>query len=254
MPVFETLLPFEKVTWLCAMNQDNALGLLLLHALPLDGRMWKDQSQIIPGHTYTPNLYLFGDDITQWAIECLKRMPTKQFVVVGCSVGGSCALEILNLAPERVMSTVLFGTKARRRPNPTVLDEACEFVEREGVSAAWERYWKPLFEGRKDDHCFDIAEAIALEQSRKGLICGLKAFHMRPSREDVVVRSQRPIHVVSGDEDFLPGLEYSQHLSTLTDSARLHVIENCGHYAPLMQPEKTTSLIMSAVTEAYKLP
>lgn len=235
------------------MNQDDAIGLLLLHALPLDGRMWKHQFQIIPEHTYAPDLYLFGEDITHWAIECLMRMPTQRFVVVGCSVGGSCALEVLNLAPERVTAAVLIGTKARRRPNPTALTEGCDFVESKGVSAAWARYWKPLFEGREDDPCIDAAEAIALEQSPEGLTCGLRAFHSRPSREDVVARSQSPIHIVTGDEDTLPGLDYSKELAALNVKAHLHVVENCGHYAPLMQPEETNSLIRSVLSEAREL-
>ncbi|MHA3914102.1 alpha/beta fold hydrolase [Halovulum sp. GXIMD14793] len=235
------------------MKQDDVLGLMLLHALPFDGRMWKNQSKIIPEHTYAPDLYVFGDNITRWAIECPRSMPTRRFVVVGCSVGGSCALEVLNLAPERVMATVLFGTKARRRANPTSLKEECKFIKDKGVSAAWARYWKPLFEGRENDSCFGAAEAIALAQSREGLTCGLKAFHTRPNREDVVAKTQRPIHIVTGDEDVLPGLDYSQELATLTAEAKLHVIRDCGHYAPLMQPEETNSLIASVVSEARKL-
>ena len=36
------------------------LGMLLLHALPMDRRMWENQLQIMPGRTVAPNLYDFG--------------------------------------------------------------------------------------------------------------------------------------------------------------------------------------------------
>ena len=49
----------------------NDLGLLFLHALPLDGEMWAEQMSLIPNHTYAPNLYDFGDDIKIWAQKSL---------------------------------------------------------------------------------------------------------------------------------------------------------------------------------------
>ncbi|MBX4910893.1 MULTISPECIES: hypothetical protein [Rhizobium] len=38
---------------------DSKLELLLLHALPLDGTMWAEQMELLPGATYAPTLYSF---------------------------------------------------------------------------------------------------------------------------------------------------------------------------------------------------
>ncbi len=77
------------------------LGLLLLHALPFGPEMWWQQTAILPNKTYSPNLYTFGKDIQSWAKQALAQVQEAKLVVVGCSVGGSCALEIAALAPER---------------------------------------------------------------------------------------------------------------------------------------------------------
>jgi hypothetical protein len=45
--------------------------LLLLHALPLDGTMWANQMGLLPGATYAPTLYPFGDCIEDWAAKAL---------------------------------------------------------------------------------------------------------------------------------------------------------------------------------------
>ncbi|MDK1389512.1 hypothetical protein QN224_29465 [Sinorhizobium sp. 8-89] len=55
--------------------------LLLLHALPLDGSMWADQLDLLPGETYAPTLYGFGDRVEDWAAEAL-RLPKRKLVEI----------------------------------------------------------------------------------------------------------------------------------------------------------------------------
>lgn len=226
------------------------LALLLLHALPLDGRMWSKQLDIAPGRTFAPDLYEFGSRIQDWAASCIQLIPHERFMVVGCSVGGSCALEIMHLAPDRVAGAVLIGTKARHDPDPEALSASQKTVEEHGVAGAWERYWEPLFELSGDDEIVQIAQKITLEQSDAALISGLQSFHTRESREDVVQASTVPIHVVTGDQDELPGIDYSRRLASLSKSAQLHVFENCGHYVPMMQPTKLNQLIGETIAVA----
>lgn len=208
--------------------------------------MWQKQLSILPDRTYAPNLYPYGDDIGQWAEQCLRRIPAQRLVIVGCSVGGSCALEILHRAPRRVAAAILIGTKARHDPDPACAANARRIIETQGVAAAWKQLWQPLFPPQEPD-LQAAAQAIALDQSPKDLIQGLTAFHSRTSREDIVKNSNCAIHFVSGDQDTLPGLAYSRRLAELTPKARLHVIKDCGHYVPMMRPGETNALIESVL-------
>jgi pimeloyl-ACP methyl ester carboxylesterase len=124
---------------------DQELGLLLLHALPLDGSMWASQMDLLPGAVWAPTLYGLGDSIEAWAAAVLQQVPCERLIVAGCSVGGSCALEVAALAPERVAALVLIGAKAGHRPEPALRDTALALLQGEGVEAAWARYWAPLF-------------------------------------------------------------------------------------------------------------
>lgn len=223
------------------------IGLLFLHGLPFDSRMWQNQLCIMPQKCVAPNLYGFGNNIRQWAAKSLDLVEQDRLIVVGCSVGGSCALEVINLAPDRVAAAVLIGTKARCDPDPEALCEALEIVKDQGVAGAWYRFWSSRF--RNDDVALG-AKNIALEQSVTGLENGLTAFHTRPSREDVVKESTIPIHVVTGDQDTLPGLNYSRRLAGLADQGHFHVIKDCGHYVPMMQPVALNSLISNVIKEA----
>ncbi len=212
--------------------------------------MWENQLQIMPKNTIAPDLYEFGSDITQWAAKSLEATSQDRLIVVGCSVGGSCALEVINLAPERVAAAILIGTKARCDPNPASLSDAYRTIEDQGVAGAWERYWQHLFYLEGVDNVAQRAKEIALDQPEEGLVNGLHAFHTRNSREELVAESSIPIHIVTGDRDALPGLSYSQRLAELSDEARLHVIANCGHYVPMMQPMALNGLIADVIREA----
>ena len=71
-----------------------AMQLVLLHALPLDGRMW-DAVQSILSDTFAPTLYELGGSVQEWAHAILDECSDEELLVVGNSVGGSCALEVI---------------------------------------------------------------------------------------------------------------------------------------------------------------
>src|SRR5256885_2575442 len=127
------------------MTTREKLELLFLHALPLDGSMWAGQMELLPGSTYTPTLYPFGDSIQAWAAAALKLVKGDRLIVVGCSVGGSCALELAVVAPDRVAALVLIGTKAEHRPDPALHAYALEILQDDGMEEAWSIFLAPLF-------------------------------------------------------------------------------------------------------------
>src|ERR1700733_2868413 len=100
------------------------MQLVLLHALPFDMTMWANCMQLLPGKTIAPTLYVYGESIEDWAEAVLELTSDGALVVVGNSVGGSCALEVARQAPRRVKAIVLIGAKAGVRPDPLFRDES----------------------------------------------------------------------------------------------------------------------------------
>lgn len=210
--------------------------LLLLHALPLDASMWANQIDLLPADTVAPSLYRFGDRIESWAASALAEARGNRLVVVGCSVGGSCALEIAALAPGRVAALVLIGTKAVHRPDPALRDAALRTIATGGLEAAWDAHWAPLFSPRADPEVVAQARALALRQSPDELARGITAFHTRPSRQQVLMDLACPIVIITGADDVAPGPATSARQAALARQGRLHVIPDCGHYVPLEKP------------------
>jgi pimeloyl-ACP methyl ester carboxylesterase len=221
--------------------------LLLLHALPLDASMWANQMDLLPSGTVAPTLYRFGDRIGSWAASALAEARGNRLVVVGCSVGGSCALEIASLAPKRIAALVLIGTKAVHRPDPGLRDAALRTIATGGLEAAWAAYWAPLFSPHTPAEVVAQARALALQQSPDELACGITAFHTRPSRGQVLEDLACPIVIVTGAGDVAPGPATSARQAALARHGRLHVIRECGHYVPLERPDVLNGILREVI-------
>lgn len=225
------------------------LELLLLHALPLDGSMWASQLDLLPGATYAPTLYGFGDRVEDWAAEALSLPKGNQLIVVGCSVGGSCALEVAALAPERVAGLVLIGTKAARRLDLAIKARDVDALQKQGLEAAWQEWWEPAFSTKTSSTIIAEARSILIRQPLEDVIRGVRAFHSRQSRDDVLSTYSGPVHVVTGADDFLPGITISSNQADLAQNGCLHVIPDCGHYVPMEQPEALNSIVRQLIDQ-----
>jgi pimeloyl-ACP methyl ester carboxylesterase len=229
------------------MTAAGELGLLFLHALPLGGAMWAAQERLLPGSSCAPTLYRFGDSLAAWAAGALSVAKGERLIVVGCSVGGSCALEVAAIAPDRVAAIVLIGTKAAHRPDPALHAAALRTIESRGAEAAWSDFWEPLFSRAASREVIEDARQVMLRQSPADIARGVSVFHTRPSRTDVLSTFPRPVVLVTGADDVAPGRATSEAQAAAAPRRRLHVIPDCGHYVPLEQPEQLNAILEEVI-------
>ena len=218
------------------------MQLVLLHALPLDGTMWANEMSLLPNATIAPTLYSFGESIEEWARAVLDLATEKALVVIGNSVGGSCALEVARQDPGRTKAIVLIGAKAGVRPDPEFRDEAVRFLEVRGMKEAWPKYWKGLFGANADPEVVEAAQRIACSLDIHEVVRGVKAFHNRHDLTDFARTWPKPLVVIRGDQDGTP-LHAAAAETASSQFGELHVIEGAGHYTSLEQPSKVQSMI-----------
>ena len=224
------------------------LELLFLHALPLDGSMWAGQRELLPGSTYAPTLYSLGDSVGAWAAAALKLVKGDRLIVVGCSVGGSCALEVAIAAPDRVAALVLIGAKAGHHPDPALHTRALEVLREKGLAEAWSIFWAPLFSRSTDSQVVSDAKRIALRQSPEEIARGITAFHSRPDRKQFLSAFPRSVIFVTGAEDSAaPGPKVCARQAASARHGRLHIVPECGHYVPLERPEHLNSILREVI-------
>ena len=92
------------------------MNVVLLHAFPLDERMWEPQLQVLDEDVYVPNFYdLGGNSVDGWAEHVLERVDG-DLVAVGASLGGYVAMAMARAAPDRVKRLLLAGARATADP------------------------------------------------------------------------------------------------------------------------------------------
>ena len=89
------------------------MKVVLLHAFPLDERMWEQQRWVPSSHdVVAPHLYdLGGNSIDTWAGRILEET-SGELAAVGASMGGYVALAMARQAPERISALLLAGSRA----------------------------------------------------------------------------------------------------------------------------------------------
>jgi len=212
----------------------------LLHALPLDERMWEQQRDALAGHdVVAPRLYGLGQTMDEWAAAVLEQV-RGPFVPVGASMGGYCALAIAARAPERLRGLVLAGSRADADPpeRRAAREESIATIRAGGAAALWEDMRQRLFSPSADLTVVGRAQEIALEQSPAGLEAAVGAIRDRADLRGVVASLEPPVLVAAGDSDpFLP-VEEARALADSAPAGTLALFEGVGHLPNLEHPSQ----------------
>jgi 2-succinyl-5-enolpyruvyl-6-hydroxy-3-cyclohexene-1-carboxylate synthase len=203
--------------------------------------MWPKDILALGEPVVAPRLYDLGDSLTAWAAGVLDIAGEGPLMLVGNSIGGSCALEVAWLAPERVTAIVLIGAKASHRPEPDLRDAAVRVLAEQGMAAAWSVYWEPLFGPRADPAVIATARRIAFGQPIDDVIRGVHVFHSRPDRSAFAQIWPRPLVVISGEHDRTP--RNGAAFAASVPNGEFHLIKDAGHYVTFEQPQLLATIL-----------
>lgn len=218
----------------------------LLHALPLDARMWEPQRAALAQHeVLAPDLYGLGSTIDQWA-EAVLAMVEGPLAVVGASMGGYCALAVARRAPERVAGLVLAGSRADADP-PERRETRAAWIRaarEEGADGLWREIRPRLFPDDADPEVVARARAIACEQRPDGLAGAVEAIRDRTDASDVVTSLRAPLLVVAGEADPLVPAEVARETAASAPRGRAVVLEGAGHLPSLERPDEFNAVLL----------
>ncbi len=216
------------------------MKVVLLHALPLDERMWAPQREALAGHELvTPNLYRLGNSVDAWADAVLADI-SGELVACGASMGGYCALAIARRAPDRVAGLVLAGARAdadspERRAGR---EETIDLIRNDGAAGLWESMRPKLFPETAPEDAVERARRIAREQDPDGLVAAVEAIRDRPDSRDVVASLDVPVLVAVGERDPFITVEEARATADSAPDGRLHVFEGAGHLPSMERPDE----------------
>jgi len=210
--------------------------LVLLHAFPLDERMWEPLGR---DDAIAPPLYGPGATMDDWADAVLEQVDGP-FVACGASMGGYCAQAIARRAPERLTGLVLTGARLGADPpdRRAARADTIELIRSRGAAGLWEDMRPKLFPESAAADAVERAHAIALEQSPDDLVRGIEAIRDRPDATSDVVSLRVRVLLALGEHDtfFTPDEARATGLRT-------HVFDGVGHLPSMERPEQFNGLL-----------
>jgi pimeloyl-ACP methyl ester carboxylesterase len=205
--------------------------------------LWRSGPLMIADHTC-------GESVPSIADAILASAPPR-FSLVGFSLGGYLAFEILRKAPDRVARLALLDTSARadtaeqaeHRRQRIAAAQTGRFLESLGAQF-------PLLVGpshRGDVNLQETYRSMATESGPDTFIRQTKAAMIRPDSRHCLSAIRCPTVIIVGEKDELTPPEMGQEIAAGISQSKLIVVPDSGHLTPLEQPQLITEALITLV-------
>ena len=229
--------------------------LVLLHAFPLNARMFEPQMEAFADgrRVVAPDYPGFGrsprtpaqPDVRYYAegVErLLDRLELERVVLGGVSMGGYVAFGCMRHFPERVSGLILASTRSdpdseEMRENRTkmarrVADEGVEVL----IELQMERLLAPQTLERNED-VVEKVRAMILESTPTGVVAALGAMRDRPDSTPLLADIKIPTLVIGGEEDGISSPEVMAAMAEKIPASHHVALPNAAHLSNLEAPE-----------------
>jgi pimeloyl-ACP methyl ester carboxylesterase len=223
------------------------LPIVFVPGLMCTGRIYEQQAlELAQAHAVILANHWSHDSMADIAKSILDIAPEK-FALVGTSMGGYVAFEIMRQAPERVEKLALLSTSAR----PDTPQKSAQ--RREQVAAAKKfgvkggtksLYPKLVHPARHEDAALlqvflDMADEIGVE----GFARQIDAIIGRADSRPLLSAIKIPTLVVAGEDDELIPPEHSKEIAGDIPGAKLELVPHCGHMGMVELPATYTRIL-----------
>lgn len=227
--------------------------------------MNSEPAVLIPGLLGSPRLYAeqvpamwrygpvtvashLDDDSMAGLAARILRMAPPRFTLVGLSMGGYLAFEIMRQAATRVSRLALLDTtarpdtaeQARRRREQIARAQDGRFQE--VVEELFRRWVRPA--RHSDTDLRRVVLQMADETGPSAFVRQQEAIMTRADSRPGLAAISCPTLVLVGADDALTTPQHAAEISTLVPGARLVVVPECGHLSTLEQPAAVTAALI----------
>lgn len=238
------------------MGRDSVV---FLPGLLCDRGVWEPQIAALSGR-YDCIVADYGsaDSLAAMARRILESAPSR-FSLIGHSMGGRVALELMREAPRRVTRLALLDTGYQARPEGEAGEaEACrryrllDIASSQGMRVMGREWLQGMIHpDRLQDGV--LVESILAMIDRKTpeiFAAQIRALLDRPAAEGVLRAIGCPTLILCGQEDGWSPLPRHRDMTRMISGARLAVIERSGHMVTLERPESVTAELERWLTQA----
>jgi pimeloyl-ACP methyl ester carboxylesterase len=194
--------------------------------------------------TAPPSIFDSWDSTARWVLD---RMPADTFALAGLSLGGMIAVEIMQIAAERVTRLALLDTGMRSQ---TPIEQA---IRRARIRLADEDRFElvlglqmarflPAYR-LADKALVDEVTAMCIETGVEIYKRQEELAAVRVDRRPDLPKIKCPTIVVCGRDDAATPLFMSEEIAAAIAGSELVIIEECGHLITMERPDETNAIL-----------
>jgi pimeloyl-ACP methyl ester carboxylesterase len=222
---------------------------LLIPGLLCDAHVWQGALSVMDAVVADVTTQA---SIPEMAADLLDRHPAP-LLIAGHSMGGRVAMEMARMAPQRIAGMALLNTgiHARREGEEAKRQSLIDLAYRDGM-AELARIWLPPM--LSQDRAADPAVLAGLTR----MVCRMtpeiherqmRALLMRPDAAATVGAYTGPLALIAARQDGWSPVSQHEDIARLCPQARLTVIDDAGHFAPVEQPAAVAAALLAWVQE-----
>jgi 3-oxoadipate enol-lactonase len=246
---------------------DDRPALILLHAFPLDRRMWKPQIEVfgrqvpfaaidLPGFGESRDAQL-PPDLDAWADAIVAALDQgfggRRLIVAGLSMGGYVALRIAARHRDRLAGLILADTRAVGDSDTAKQGRtaAIELIRTQGLAPFVDDLIPKLVAPQTSGMIKAELINLAMEQKPESVVAALEAMRDRPDSADLLPTLDLPTLLVVGEHDLLTPQTEAEAMMDRMPDATLRVIQGAGHLSNVEQPESFTAGLVGFLNERF---
>jgi len=240
---------------------EGSPAILLLHAFPLNWRMWEPQIDQLHdrARVIAPDFPGFGlsgppqgmtslEDYARKVVAVLDRQGVDEVIVAGLSMGGYVAFPLIHLLGRRLAGLLLADTRATADDEATAAarHELATEVEAQGVEVAANEFLPKLIGRtvlRTRPAVVDSIRSIIMQNNPAGVAGGLRALAARSDSTPLLARVTCPTVCVVGEEDSITPPEVVAEMAAQIGGAKVEVLAEAGHLSNIEAPEAFTEVL-----------
>ena len=233
--------------------------MILLHAFPLSPLMFVDLRRELNSPFHAPGLPGFGSTplsheqasmsvIAKSVLAYADEQKMDRFIVGGVSLGGYVVLELMRIAPERIIAALLIDTKASEDAPPARAnrERIARLALQHGTDSLLSTMLPSLTGATTKETNPEVIERLSeiFRQSDPAAIAWTqRAMAGRPDSFSTLKIFERPLLVIVGSEDEIAPIDDAKKMSEGTLRGELVVIEGAGHLSVMERPTQTAKSI-----------
>ncbi|HLM32758.1 MAG TPA: alpha/beta fold hydrolase [Gaiellaceae bacterium] len=234
-------------------SPSRGFTVLLLHAFPLDARMWDEtRSELGELAVVAPTLPPEGGGrtLSGWAGAVL-GLVEGDLVPVGVSMGGYLAFELWRQAPERISGLLFSDTRAGPETDEgrAGRERTIGLIREQGATGLWAEMEPKLFSPAAGPEVVERARSLVLGRDPDDLVTCVEAIRDRPDSRAILPTIDVPTLVLVGEKDELTPPPEAAAIASGIRGAKLVTIPESGHLPPLERPGAFLASVRALLAE-----